>query len=77
MWEREPTRVLDIMDPDSYNGHLGEQGSQLWRNVDQVHIVNGHVEKHDANFVGGLSFDKIAETGIYIGNYPQVESDAQ
>jgi hypothetical protein len=65
------------MDPGTYQGELGESGSHLWRNVNQVHIVNGHVEKHDANFVGGLSFDQIGHTNIYIGNYPQVEDDAQ
>lgn len=42
----------------------------MWRNVENVFIVNGHVEKADANFVGGLSFDKIGETGIYLGPYP-------
>jgi hypothetical protein len=31
----------------------------MWRNVEKVFIVNGHVEKADANFVGGLSFDEI------------------
>jgi hypothetical protein len=35
-----------------------------------VFIVNGHIEKGDANFVGGLSFDKIGATGIFIGPYP-------
>jgi len=31
--------------------------SNIWRNVDKVFIVNGHIEMTDANFVGGLSFD--------------------
>jgi hypothetical protein len=31
----------------------------------------------DANFVGGLTFDKIGETGIFIGPYPQLEKDTQ
>lgn len=44
-----------------------------WRNVDKVFLVNGHVEKVDANFVGGLTFDKINDTGIHIGPYPQLE----
>jgi hypothetical protein len=29
----------------------------------------------DANFVGGLTFDQIGKTGIYIGPYPQLEED--
>jgi hypothetical protein len=32
--------------------------------------VNGLVDKADGNFVGGLSFDEIMETNIYIGPYP-------
>jgi hypothetical protein len=49
----------------------------MWRNVDKVFIVNGHIEKADANFVGGLSFDKIGTTKIFIGPYPQLEEDTQ
>jgi hypothetical protein len=30
-------------------------------------LVNGHVEKTDANFVGSLNFDAIGETNILIG----------
>ena len=51
----------------------GQAGSNVWRNVDKVFIVNGHIEMADANFVGGLSFDKIGNTGIFIGPYPQLE----
>jgi len=57
VWEREPSRVLSIQDPNNYKGELGQQGSNIWRNVDKVFIVNGHIEMTDANFVGGLSFD--------------------
>ena len=57
VWEREPSRVLSIQDPNNYKGELGQQGSNIWRNVDKVFVVNGHVEMTDANFVGGLSFD--------------------
>lgn len=37
--------------------------------------MNGVVEKADANFVGGMSFDKIGDTCITIGPYPQILSD--
>lgn len=57
VWEREPSRVLSIQDPNNYKGELGQQGSNIWRNVDKVFIVNGQIEMTDANFVGGLSFD--------------------
>jgi protein-tyrosine phosphatase len=30
-------------------------------------LVNGHIEKADANFVGSLNFDKIGETKLYLG----------
>ena len=70
VWEREPSRVLNLLDPNEYKGELGQAGSNMWRNVDDCFIVNGHIEKADANFVGGLTFDKIGETGIFIGPYP-------
>ena len=56
---------------------MGEQGSNVWRNVSKAWIVNGHIEKTDANFVGGLTFDKIGETGIFIGPYPMNEDQCQ
>jgi hypothetical protein len=49
----------------------------MWRNVNRVFLVNGHVEKADANFVGGLTFDLIGDTNIFIGPYPQLEEDTQ
>lgn len=39
--------------------------------------MNGHVEKVDANFVSGMTFDKIGDTGIFIGPYPQTEIDVE
>jgi hypothetical protein len=39
--------------------------------------VNGLINKTDANFVGGLSFDKISDTNILIGPYPQIEDDVK
>lgn len=62
VWEREPTRELRVLDPNDYKGELGNERSNLWRNVFPVFIVNGHVEKADANFVGDMKFDKIGKT---------------
>ena len=39
--------------------------------------MNGLINKTDANFVGGLSFDKINDTNIFIGPYPQIEDDVK
>lgn len=75
VWEREPTRELQLLDPTEYRGELGEQRSNLWRNVFPVHIVNGHIEKADANFVGNMRFDQIGKTKIWLGPYPQKEDD--
>jgi hypothetical protein len=77
VWEREPSRVLNLQDPKDYRGELGKAGSNVWRNVEKAFIVNGHVEMSDANFVGGLTFDKIGNTNIFIGPYPQIEEDTQ
>jgi hypothetical protein len=35
--------------------------------MDKVYIVNGHIEKADANFVGNMTFDKIGDTNIFLG----------
>lgn len=77
VWEREPSRYIIIQNPEEipYTGELGKQGSNQWKNVDKVYLVNGHIEKADANFVGSLNFDKIGDTGIFLGQYPQTEED--
>jgi len=48
-----------------------------WRNEELVFVVNGHIEKVDANFVSGMTFDKIGDTGLFIGPYPQTEMDIE
>lgn len=69
VWEREPSRYVNIQDPEKvvYRGELGLQGDNQWKNVDKVFLVNGHIEKADANFVGSLKFDKIGNTNISLG----------
>lgn len=83
IWEREPSRFLQIMDPSQYvryknYGRLASDDKVLeWQNTDLVFVVNGHIEKVDANFVGGLTFDKIDDTSIFLGPYPQTEADVE
>lgn len=75
IWEREPSRYVEVQDPSLYLGELGIQKSSKWPNVDKVFIVNGKIDKGDANFVGGLFFNKIGDKNIFIGPYPQLEED--
>ena len=70
IWEREPSRELHILPPELYEaykqdmrltlGPLGQVSNDSsileWRNVNDVFLVNGHIEKSDANFVGDLNF---------------------
>ena len=43
--------------------------------MNDVFLVNGHIEKSDANFVGNLSFQRIGDEHIFIGPYPMTEDD--
>ena len=66
IWEREPSRELKILPPYQYkayktqalaaNQSLSESSVLEWKNVNEVFLVNGHIEKSDANFVGDLNF---------------------
>jgi hypothetical protein len=38
--------------------------------VKEVFVVNGHVEKADANFISGIYFNRIDNLEIFIGPYP-------
>ena len=90
IWEREPSRELRILPPEQYRAYKEDMQLTLgpaslatqeascsleWRNVNDVFLVNGHIEKSDANFVGNLTFHKIGEEHIFIGPYPQTEED--
>lgn len=90
IWEREPSRELKILSPDQYKAYkrnlelaqgfapsqsASESTVLEWRNVNEVFLVNGHIEKSDANFVGDLNFQKIGEERIFIGPYPMTEED--
>jgi len=66
IWEREPSRYLEILDPSASKA----ERQQEWRNSDRGFLVNGLIRKVDANFVGGMTFDKIGDTQIYLGPYP-------
>ena len=70
IYEREPSRILEIQTPESYRGELGLQKSSQWKNWDKVWIINGHIEKADGNFLGDLFYSKIGDTGISVGTYP-------
>lgn len=77
IYEREPSRIMEIQDPDNYRGELGLQKSSQWRNWDKVWIVNGHIEKADGNFLGELFFTKVGDTGVCIGTHPAKEEDVE
>lgn len=38
-------------------------------------IVNGLIDKADANFLGGRFFDVIGDTKTFMGTYPLYEND--
>jgi hypothetical protein len=54
--EREPLRHLEIQNPDNYRGQLGLQGMSEQFNADCVYVVNGVIDKCDANFQGSFQF---------------------
>ena len=45
--------------------------------MNEVVVVNGFVNKADANFVGDLYFDQIGKTKIWLGPYPQTPEDIE
>jgi len=73
--EREPSRSMVIQQPETYQGELGKQGSIQWKNSQYVWIVNGVIDKADGNFLGGLYFDEIGDTKIFMGTYPLLQDD--
>lgn len=48
-----------------------------FKNQQKVWIVNGVIDKSDANFLGSLYFDKIGDTKIYLGTYPLRDDDVK
>jgi hypothetical protein len=73
--EREPSRRFIIQDPHEYNGQLGGFNTDLWSNVEEVYIVNGFVNKGDANFEQPFMYKTLEEYGITLGSYPESDKD--
>lgn len=73
--EREPMRILEIIDPCHYKGQLGKNNSSQQTNTDRIFIVNGEGDKCDANFLDAFFFEKVDGKQIFIGSYPLYDSD--
>lgn len=77
VWERDPKRLVDLQDPNTYRGQLGAARSCLWLNTDRCYCVNGCVFKADGNFLNPFFYKRIGDTWITLGSYPINEIDYQ
>lgn len=77
IWEKDPSRTLQILNASGYKGELGLNKCSFWQNIDRVYIVNGHCNKADGNFMDKFHFNEISDTGIVLGSYPFFETDVQ
>ena len=83
--EREPTRILDIHHPErkEYRGQLEEDSVVGNKTVDQTHlrsdswVINGCVQKTDANFFKDFYINEIKDQNIFIGSYPIDDEDVR
>lgn len=73
--EREPRRLVDLQDPNTYRGQLGAHRTCLWLNTDRCYAVNGCVFKADGNFLNQFFFTRVGHTKITLGSYPTFEID--
>jgi protein-tyrosine phosphatase len=48
-----------------------------WENTSKVWIVNGQINKLDANFRMNFNYSKIGDTGLYVGTNPLQETEIQ
>ena len=74
-WEAEPTREMIIADPSSYQGQLRRRNQ--WLNTKKVWIVNGVINKLDANFKENFNFAELPGTRLLIGSQPNEECEIQ
>jgi len=65
--------MLHVQDPFLYKGQLAKNAAQV--NTDKIFIVNGMVEKVDANFNRGFNVTKVDKTGIFMGPCPLDDQD--
>ena len=72
IWEREPNRHLHIFlnEEDISNFNQNEISYNTY-----FLLTNSYLEILDVNFVANLIFDRIGDKNIYMGPYPQSESD--
>ena len=58
-WERIPARRIKIGDPRDYLGLAKDRKKNFWTTDENVFIVNGHVNKFDANFRANFFVKKV------------------
>lgn len=81
--ERDPKRILDIHHPLSYKGQLeadsvvGKQGLNIPHLRSDNWVINGCVEKCDANFLKDFYIDQVHDQNIFIGPYPVDDQDVK
>lgn len=75
LWEKEPTRKLQLSQRDSFAEVMKQKAQINTSNVVHDVPVNGVVTRFDMNFVAEINFDRIADYPIIIGAYPQHEED--
>ena len=64
-----------IITPEKYQGELGIDGSSEQNPFAANYIVNGMINKVDGNFLNEFMISKLADTGIFLGPYPDSASD--
>ena len=74
--EREPSRVVEIHHPSTYQGQTGldEFGSRK-QIQKEAWITNGCIQKCDGNFLKNFSITQIDNSNVFIGPYPVMEED--
>lgn len=75
--ERDPSRAILIRNPDHLKGNINlEHLTNKSSNTGSCYIVNGGIERDDANFLRDFAINEIGDSNIMIGPYPLLESDA-
>ena len=74
-WERDPSRILEILPSESYRGQLGNSNQFQFVNTAQTFFVNGIIDKNDGFFHKNFQMSQIGNLNLFMGPYPYKNSE--
>jgi hypothetical protein len=67
--------VISLANPKEYHGFMGARGIEVNEDWQEVFMVNGRASVAFGNFIRDFKMHRVADHPIWVGGYPDCDSD--